>query len=362
MTLRVLYGIQGTGNGHLARARCMVPALREQGIELSFLFSGRAEDQFFNMEEFEGYGYRRGLTMSIANGKVRPIKTFMENSLLRFARDVASLDLSNIDLVISDFEPVSAWAAKLKGVPCIGISHQSAFEHDVPKVTGHGLSRLIMTLFAPSSVSLGVHWHHFDQPVLPPIIEDHAHVETDPQLVLVYMAFESLDEVVALLAPFTDYRFEVFAKVKQKVQQGHITINPLSHEAFHRTLERCSGVICNTGFELASECLQLGKKILTKPLDGQYEQLCNALALQKLSRANVMTKLDSKALREWLSQEGFPPIAYPNVAQALSRWLVQEPRPAVGELAAQLWQSFDHPCTVSEPQSGRLSDSLTQPH
>lgn len=362
MSLRVLYGIQGTGNGHLARARCMVPALRAQGIELSFLFSGRARDQFFNMEEFEAYSYRPGLTMSIVKGKVHPLKTVMQNSLLRFVRDVATLDLSSFDLVISDFEPVSAWAAKLKGVPCIGISHQSAFEHDVPKVKGHGLSRLIMTLFAPASASLGVHWHHFGQPVLPPIIEDHAHVEADPQLILVYMAFESLDDVVALLAPFTEYRFEVFAKVKQVVRQGHITINPLSHEAFHRTLERCSGVICNTGFELASECLQLGKKILTKPLEGQFEQLCNARALQALSRASVMSTLDTRALREWLPQEGFPPIAYPNVAQALARWLVQEPRPEVGELAAELWQSFDHPCKVKAIEGERFSHSLTQPH
>jgi uncharacterized protein (TIGR00661 family) len=42
-------------------------------------------------------------------------------------------------------------------------------------------------------------------------------------------------------------------------------------------------VICGAGFELAGESLQLGKKLLVKPLKGQFEQLSNALALEKAS-------------------------------------------------------------------------------
>ncbi|MDP4870975.1 MAG: hypothetical protein NWR95_09135, partial [Gammaproteobacteria bacterium] len=65
MTLTVLYGIQGTGNGHLARARCLIPALRAAGVELKFLLSGRDQDQFKDNDLFEHYEYRKGLTMEI---------------------------------------------------------------------------------------------------------------------------------------------------------------------------------------------------------------------------------------------------------------------------------------------------------
>ena len=65
----------------------------------------------------------------------------------------------------------------------------------------------------------------------------------------------------------------------------HIQINPLSHSEFHAHLLDAEGVISNAGFELASECLHLGKKLLVKPLAGQFEQLSNALALQAMSRA-----------------------------------------------------------------------------
>ena len=56
-------------------------------------------------------------------------------------------------------------------------------------------------------------------------------------------------------------------------------------------------MICGAGFELAGESLQLGKKLLVKPLKGQFEQLSNALALEKLQLARIMRRLDRKAVQ-----------------------------------------------------------------
>ena len=97
MTLTVLYGIQGTGNGHLARARCLIPALRAVGVELKFLLSGRDQDQFKENDLFEHYEYRKGLTMEIKSGKVHPLKTLVKNDNIQFLKDVVSLDLTDID-------------------------------------------------------------------------------------------------------------------------------------------------------------------------------------------------------------------------------------------------------------------------
>jgi uncharacterized protein (TIGR00661 family) len=44
----------------------------------------------------------------------------------------------------------------------------------------------------------------------------------------------------------------------------------------------CDSVITNSGFQTTSEALYLGKKIMTIPLKGQYEQECNAFALKKM--------------------------------------------------------------------------------
>lgn len=42
--MKVLYAIQGTGNGHLSKARDIVPALQKRNIELDILVSGTQAD------------------------------------------------------------------------------------------------------------------------------------------------------------------------------------------------------------------------------------------------------------------------------------------------------------------------------
>ena len=48
----------------------------------------------------------------------------LKNNFFQFIRDVFSLRVQEYDLVITDFEPVSAWACKLRGVLCFGLSNK----------------------------------------------------------------------------------------------------------------------------------------------------------------------------------------------------------------------------------------------
>ncbi len=41
--MKILYGIQGTGNGHITRARVMASCFKELGIDVDYVFSGRPE-------------------------------------------------------------------------------------------------------------------------------------------------------------------------------------------------------------------------------------------------------------------------------------------------------------------------------
>ena len=61
--MRILYGVQGTGNGHIARARIMAAAFAQRDdFTVDFVFSGRDEDKYFDMEVFGPYRTFRGLT------------------------------------------------------------------------------------------------------------------------------------------------------------------------------------------------------------------------------------------------------------------------------------------------------------
>lgn len=341
--MRVLYGIQGTGNGHLARARALVPALRKTSIELDFVLSGRAREDYFNMELFGDFASYDGLSLVTERGRLKAWETVTQNSIRQFMHDCSSLDVGQYDLIISDFEPLSAWAARRHRVPTVGISHQCAFNYAVPKVRGHWNSSLIMKVFAPTATHVGLHWHHFNQPILPPLIEPLKSGRTDGNKILVYMGFEALEEVLDFVRPFTEYKFVIYARVEQEQQLGHLTVKPLSHIEFHRDLQDCFGVISNAGFELASECLALGKKLLVKPLAGQFEQLSNALALQALNRGTVIETLNKKTLGKWLCKPCHDQIDYPDVATALAQWIESGREQSLEELADELWSGIDMP-------------------
>jgi len=73
------------------------------------------------------------MTFVTESGRVNTAKTVMSNMKTSILSEIKQLDLSGYDLVLNDFEPVSAWAAKQQNVPSIAISHQAALQYPVPK-------------------------------------------------------------------------------------------------------------------------------------------------------------------------------------------------------------------------------------
>ena len=130
--MKILFGIQGTGNGHISRSRIMASHFSRLGVDVEYLFSGRPSEQLFDMEGFGDFHYRRGLTFSTHKGRVNYLASAWNNKFARFVHDVNQLDLSAFDLVLTDFEPVTAWAARQQSVPVLGIGHQYAFGGNTP--------------------------------------------------------------------------------------------------------------------------------------------------------------------------------------------------------------------------------------
>lgn len=341
--MKILYGVQGTGNGHITRARIMAEALARTGAEIDWVFSGRPPEDYFDMEVFGDYRCFRGLTFVTRHGQIHYPQTILRSNLPQLYRDIRALDVSGYDLIINDFEPVSAWAGRRAGKPVIGISHQCAFLHDIPKRGENLFVRGFMRYFAPTTTAIGLHWHHFDQPILPPLIEpSHYPNECLSNHYMVYLPFAELEDIVPQLRAFTHCQFYVYQKVSEPYDEGHIHIRPFSREGFQADLHRCEGVIASAGFELPSEAIQLGKKLLVQPVAGQMEQQSNALALSQLGYGAVTQTLTESAISDWLSMPKPRPIFYPDVASALAQWLVSGEED-FSELQATLWRSVPEP-------------------
>ncbi|MGB0892940.1 MAG: MJ1255/VC2487 family glycosyltransferase [Parashewanella sp.] len=344
--MRILYGVQGTGNGHICRSRLMAKALKQANVEVDYLFSGREADQYFAMEDFGDYQLKSGVTIVSNAGKVEVAKTLRRNFSSAFFSDIRNLDLSNYDLVLNDYEPITAWAARRQKVPSIGISHQAALLHSVPKVGVGFMQNLLLEKMAPVDVSLGCHWHHFGCPIIPPFVdEDAVNVEYSHK-VIVYLPFEAPDQIVQFLNDHNDYQFLVYHGQKPTVElPEHVVWHGFDRTGFKQNLTACGGVICNAGFELVSEALTLGKRILVKPLLGQFEQLSNMAALQLLAAADSMMTLDKSALTRWLKIPQPETVEYPDVATSVVNWIKQGQWQDKQTLSDELWQQAKLPAS-----------------
>jgi uncharacterized protein (TIGR00661 family) len=124
--MKILYAIQATGNGHISRANELVPHLKSIG-EIDILLSGTQAN--INLDFFVKYR-RRGLSFVFGkSGGVDYLQTIKKINSKQFIKEIQTIPVEKYDLIINDFEPLSAWACKIKNVPCISVSHQYAVLH-----------------------------------------------------------------------------------------------------------------------------------------------------------------------------------------------------------------------------------------
>lgn len=358
----ILYGVQGTGNGHISRARLMATEFDRLGVNVEFLFSGRATKQYFDMGWFANRRYVTGLSFITEQGRISRFKTMTQNKPLVYARELASLKTEHYDLVLTDFEPTVSWAARLRGSPSLALGHQYALNGYAPQPSGDLVARWLLRYFAPADSSVGFHWCRYHETTLPPMIDTGlAPCRTDDVFTLVYLPFENQNETIASLQQLDNERFVIYSpEALNSRQEGNVSINPLSRPGFVHDLQRCSRVICNTGFELIAEALHLGVPVLTKPLSGQFEQLANAMTLEQLQLATVTRYLNAGIIDDFV-QTAYPGsrIIYPNVARELARFCVEyahmrntsdqqkhhfqdEIRVALQAVATRLWSEVHH--------------------
>ncbi len=144
-TMKTFYGTQG--NGHITNAKVMAKELYATGCDvITFQFTEHSEDEYFDINLFNGFQLRTGLAFNTEKGAVNYLKTARDTQPIRFIKDIKSLDLSGYDLVISDFEPIPAWASKKKNkkVPILGvIVHYLALKEEI---TDHKQNEAIILL------------------------------------------------------------------------------------------------------------------------------------------------------------------------------------------------------------------------
>ncbi len=319
--MKILYAIQGTGNGHLCRAREIVPILRKIA-DVDVLMSGTQTDVNFPFPiryRFNGMSFVFG-----KNGGIDLPATYLQLSTRTMMKDIAQLPVEDYQLVLNDFEPVSAWACKQKNLPCISLSHQSAVvnKHAPKPKKKDFIGKAVLHFYAPCTESYGFHFQKFDKNIFTPVIRSEVRElkVQDNGHYTVYLPAYNDERILNMLKNFSHINWEVFSKhTRHRYASGNAFVQPIQNEEFIRSMATSKGVLCGAGFETPAEALFLKKKLAVIPMKTQYEQQCNAAALHEMG-VPVFKSLKEKhhdKIADWIMSRKIVKVDYPDMTEQI---------------------------------------------
>ncbi|MCG2588360.1 glycosyltransferase family protein [Rhodohalobacter sulfatireducens] len=304
--MKILYGIQGTGHGHISRAREIIPIL-SQKADVDVLVSGY--NCSMNLEDIDVI-QKRGISLTYdSEGSVSYLKTALNLKPITFVRDIQALNVKEYNLIVSDFEPVTAWVSQQKNVFSIALSHQASFvsEKSPRPAKRSVIGEQILKHFAPCTTHIGFHFKMYDSFILPPIIRRDVR-SLSPKKgshVTVYLPAFNHQKLLQKFLRVPEVEWHIFSPAcENSYNVMNVTVNPVGNKTFLDSMKNSFGVITGAGFETCAEAMFLGKKLLAIPISNQYEQYCNAAALKKMG-VQTIRKVDESfvdILRNWVDQ------------------------------------------------------------
>lgn len=324
--MRILYAIQGTGNGHISRAMEILPTLQEQG-EVDILISGAQSElqlPFPVKYQCHGLGFVFG-----KKGGIDLVKTYQKSRLKAFYKEVRNTPVNDYQLVISDFEPISAWACMQHRKHCIGLSNQASLLSPlVPKGKSEDfVGRFIIRNYAPCSINFGFSYEAYDTRIFTPVIRRELREAelSNKGHFTVYLPSYSDEKIRAILSQVKGANWQVFSKCAAVASRyGNVAIKPLNKELFEQSVTSAEGILTAAGFGTTTEALFMGKKLLVIPQKHQYEQSSNAAALKQMG-VTVVKSLKAKHLEKiqhWIDGARVAERRYPDMTDEIISTLI----------------------------------------
>jgi uncharacterized protein (TIGR00661 family) len=316
---RIIYGVAGEGFGHSSRAHIIGRRLIDAGHTVMFAASMKS---LAYLRQYFGEAVKEvfGLSFYYKDGVVSPFETVKHNlaqlpQVKRINHELfkSHFEPFNPDLLITDFEPFSAWWAWKRDLPYISIDNEhiltlGRLEHPDHNLVARlnafiltkgyfvGAFRYLILSFFKSDVK------NESAIITPPIIRPEvlARKPADGRHIVFYITTAtSQDALLDVFAKFSSQVFHIYGYDKDE-QHGNCIFKKRSTEGFLDDLASCRGVIASAGFSLISECIYFRKRMLMLPVAGQYEQIINAHYVQKLGFGISSTTLDTAAIERFL--------------------------------------------------------------
>ena len=288
--LKILYGIQCTGNGHLSRSKEIIKHLQDNYSEkietidvcLSGNFSQIDTSDLNVKYKFDGLGF------NMDKGQISIWKTIIDLKLLDFLKSIFIPKIKGYDIIISDFEPVTCWAGIIRRKKVLGVGNHYKFLSNKKFLKNlspnYFYNKIITKLISPVNKYIAFEYLKDTENDFFPIIRKVLRRTTPSHedFYICYLSSIPSENQVKFFNLFPSQTFYIFHNdIKEASDFENIRLRPIDKAHFTNKLMRCKGVICHTGFQLTSECLFLGKKLLVIPIKNQIEQIYNTRTLAK---------------------------------------------------------------------------------
>ncbi len=313
---KILYGVCGEGMGHAVRSRVVIKHLLKKGREVVIVAAERGykflSGHFHDVFEVEG------LYFFYEDNRVRIRKSIRLNlwdsakKLKSFAKVTTLIRKFKPDIVISDFEPLTALAAKRNSLPLISIDNQHIIS--VGRVDNCGflleslLAKAVINNYPAKADYYFVTTFFYPKlkkgnaTLVSPILREEI-LKIKPSVkkhILVYQTSSSYRQLIDVLLKFKSQRFIVYG-MSESLEKGNVTMKNFSESEFIRDFASCQAIIVNGGFTVLGEALYLKKPVLSVPVKRQFEQKLNAFYIEKLGFGDSQKEITEKSLADFLS-------------------------------------------------------------
>lgn len=271
--------------------------------------------------EYKGLSFYYG-----KKGKISVLKSIGKANFLSLAVGLWKVPFKEYDLIISDFEPISLWGAKIAGVKSVGIGNMySVTSKKLRRVKGNRTTKFFANVMCPTKNKIGMHFQKFDDFIYYPVIRSEIRnaIPGSKNFTLVYLNSFSDEELLHFFHSkiFSNNQFIIYSKTaKHERTLNNCTIKPLNNESFVQDISNCNAVITAAGFQTVSEALYLGKKLFVIPIKKQSEQISNARELAVMG-VRTSDRLNEDEVKFWLEHEPAVQIKFdddlPNIINAI---------------------------------------------
>ncbi|MBN1329764.1 MAG: hypothetical protein JXA54_09850 [Candidatus Heimdallarchaeota archaeon] len=325
--MKILYGVNSNGFGHINRSSIFINELMKMGHEVHILYAGKPPPNYA-LNLTPNTMYREGLRDICEKNQIKLGKTFFNflfkvPKILRIKKEILGVaKKEKYDIYFADMELNVANAAKKIKKPCFNINHQKAvFFPTTKQLPGHHFDKFICKFLIDDVAPYYTRSYAIDYTDK---IERNANVYRYPLIhkpelenyevsredhIVAYLANADYKRIINVFSKFPEETFYIYGFDEEK-KINNLIFKNISRTGFLKDLTSAKAVIGNAGFSLTWEVCLINKLIWTIPYKHQYEQLVNADRLTKLGIAYTskeITEEDFVNFRNWLEEVNYKP-------------------------------------------------------